>query len=832
MNNARTIRVFLSSTFRDFGEERDLLVRRVFPSLRARLKDRCVDLVDVDLRWGITAQEAERGEVLPICLAEIDRARPYFIGMLGERYGWIPPPESYAADLLERQPWLKIHQGGKSVTELEILHGVLNNRRVRDRAFFYFRSRAYARAQGGHYLAPPEDRARQSELKRHIRDRGLSVTAYANPEALAQRIEHDLWTLLDAAFPAESVPDAFQRERLRHDAYAAPKRRLYLGAERHERMLERALTAQEPRIVIEGVSGSGKSALLANFFAHWRPRYRKHLVHEHYLAASADAADPYVLVRRLIEFIQRVTGSPQAISGDPQHLLDSLPLWLATASAWTRKRKTRFIVVIDSLNSLSDRQDLRWWPASLPEGITLVVSCLAGPLLDALKRRVQAPPAQTQPKWRTLSIGPLTRAQSVMLLNAYLARFNKKLPAPLVQQVRAHPLATNPLFVRTLAEELRLFGEHEALQNRLDHYLSSQTFDDLFERVLQRVEKDCGKKQVRQALTAIWTSRTGLTEKEILGIAQLTPSAWAGIRHALDESLVNVGSHINFAHEYLRAAVRDGYLGPRGATSRALRPLHAKLYGYFLAQVDPASDLTLSGDVTARGLDVFYHLLLSANRTEIARLVDNAEVFYRVVALTRLSGQWDITRSARAILGWSQASPALTTTQRERVMAHVLTAASGLSIDLLGRHIRFVAGQSGAWDAPVGIEANEALGREAVVFMSAVVRWWIVFIATCDAPADGLRIHEILQRLQAVSRSGVIDDLDGYFAAVFRKRMTLLTEFIVHQQAISPEAVRVRLAVISELTSWGESAVAERLSGETLAIQGRLGPAASPQIQA
>ena len=87
MNSARTIRVFLSSTFRDFGEERDLLVRRVFPSLCARLKDRCVDLVDVDLRWGITAQEAERGEVLPICLAEIDRARPYFIGMLGERYG-------------------------------------------------------------------------------------------------------------------------------------------------------------------------------------------------------------------------------------------------------------------------------------------------------------------------------------------------------------------------------------------------------------------------------------------------------------------------------------------------------------------------------------------------------------------------------------------------------------------------------------------------------------------------------------------------------------------------------------------------------------------------
>ena len=37
MKTTRTVRLFLSSTFRDFGEERDLLVRKVFPALRARL---------------------------------------------------------------------------------------------------------------------------------------------------------------------------------------------------------------------------------------------------------------------------------------------------------------------------------------------------------------------------------------------------------------------------------------------------------------------------------------------------------------------------------------------------------------------------------------------------------------------------------------------------------------------------------------------------------------------------------------------------------------------------------------------------------------------------
>lgn len=59
MTSSRTIRLFLSSTFRDFGEERDLLVKRVFPALRAKLRDRFVELVDLDLRWGITEEDPQ-----------------------------------------------------------------------------------------------------------------------------------------------------------------------------------------------------------------------------------------------------------------------------------------------------------------------------------------------------------------------------------------------------------------------------------------------------------------------------------------------------------------------------------------------------------------------------------------------------------------------------------------------------------------------------------------------------------------------------------------------------------------------------------------------------
>lgn len=82
-SESREIRVFLSSTFRDFNEERKLLATQVFPELNRRARERGMELVEVDLRWGVTQEQAEDGHALEICLQEIERCRRYFIGMLG-----------------------------------------------------------------------------------------------------------------------------------------------------------------------------------------------------------------------------------------------------------------------------------------------------------------------------------------------------------------------------------------------------------------------------------------------------------------------------------------------------------------------------------------------------------------------------------------------------------------------------------------------------------------------------------------------------------------------------------------------------------------------------
>lgn len=115
------------------GEERELLSTRVFPKLRSLCAARNVVLNEVDLRWGISSEESASGRVLQLCLGEVDRCRPFFVCLLGERYGWshaIRETDELLdrtfANAQERYPWITDYKD-RSITELEIRHAALND---------------------------------------------------------------------------------------------------------------------------------------------------------------------------------------------------------------------------------------------------------------------------------------------------------------------------------------------------------------------------------------------------------------------------------------------------------------------------------------------------------------------------------------------------------------------------------------------------------------------------------------------------------------------------------------------------------------------------------
>ena len=132
---ARTVLPFFSSTFNDFREEREHLTKNVWPVFEQMCKEKGNMFVPIDLRWGITAEQSAEGQTISICLSEVDRSRPFFIAMLGERYGWCHGGTQDAGDQTlsktfklaeESWPWLTDYED-RSVTELEILHAFLHD---------------------------------------------------------------------------------------------------------------------------------------------------------------------------------------------------------------------------------------------------------------------------------------------------------------------------------------------------------------------------------------------------------------------------------------------------------------------------------------------------------------------------------------------------------------------------------------------------------------------------------------------------------------------------------------------------------------------------------
>lgn len=292
--------IFLSSTFRDMHAERDFLRDHAFLRLAEQLRERCHYLETIDLRQGVetndVAEEAVREmQVLKVCLDEIERSQPFFVALLGERYGWVPPTDRITAAAHDAGLPETVDIADKSVTELEILYGALENQDQRRRSWFYFRTldrsgmppEIFSRFPAEEPNDNPDSPAgKLAALKNRIReempDRVRDYTlrwdprkqALAGLEVLDDLVARDLWADLDietAGFLREA-PRTWQEADARAVAdFAMERTRGYVKRPAvTTSMLDHALSSDAPDaqwgMVVTGESGSGKSSLFGAVF--------------------------------------------------------------------------------------------------------------------------------------------------------------------------------------------------------------------------------------------------------------------------------------------------------------------------------------------------------------------------------------------------------------------------------------------------------------------------------------------------------------------------------------------------------------------------------------
>ncbi|HVK37339.1 MAG TPA: DUF4062 domain-containing protein [Candidatus Kapabacteria bacterium] len=628
------LRVFISSTFRDLQEEREHLIKRVFPEIRALCRERGVTFTEVDLRWGLTEEDLVLGQVIRACLEEVDKCRPYFIGITGDRYGYVPTYLDIQKDpsLLAHYPWIEDAAiDGMSITEMEAQYAVLSApETARSGALFYFR-----RHRAGLELQGDDERERLEAYQGRIRGSGATVGEFRDPVSLGEMIYDDLVTIINRDFADVRPATPLEQERTRHDAFAQSRRRAYIANPLYLRRLNDHVASDDPPLVVYAASGSGKSSLFAYWAEQVRRRQPEVLVIEHYVGIGAVASDRWAIIQHLCMEIKERFAREEELPATPQELERALGQWLGYADHELTRRGERMVVILDGLNQLQgSAASLRWIPESISPRIRLVVGSTAVDTLTEMNRR----------GWGQFGMQALSEAEAEALVVRYLAEYGKALSPEQIRRIAADGKCGHPLFLKTLLEEIRLVGRHEELAERVDGYLRSTSTEDLFQRVLERLEDDYSQKMVREVMSLLWCSRSGLSETELSELTGIGRLRLSTLLIGLDYHLVRRDGTLTFFHDYLRRAVEMRYLSEE--------PTRQERFRQSAAHFERAP-------VTMRSTRELVHALVSAgNRKQLADTLATIERFMvlnegeaRFELLghwSELAGEFDIVESTQA----------------------------------------------------------------------------------------------------------------------------------------------------------------------------------------
>ena len=536
----RQIRVFISSTFRDMQDERDYLMKRTFPKLRKLAAERDVTLTELDLRWGITEEEAKSGKVVEICLREIENSIPFFIGIIGNRYGWVPEKSDLGGSVTERFPdvnkFIELHL---SVTEMEMQFGVLS-REEDMHAYFFIKEQE----EDPEKVDYPEMLYR---LKQEVSKSKYPSSGYKSPEDLAKQVEEAFIKLLDTLFPKGNLSE-LEKERIGQRSFMNQLCQNYIKDERNYEVLDKWLADEDShQFVVTGASGLGKSALIANWLKEkLTDNNCEYNIIYHFTGNGGSESSSEHITKSIANEIKDIYGWEDDELGSETKLED---LFIKVSS----EGDTPLLIVIDAINQIVDVDNaklLNWLPVPT-KGIKILFSTLEDDrTMEVFKHR----------EYPIFRLQPLDIERRSQLVRNYLKLYAKSLTDQQVRRIATDSQCENTLVLNTLLDELINFGIHEKLDERIEYYLATESIDDFYQNLLQRYEEDYGCEFVKHALSLILVSKEGLQESIIQKLTEVPTLIWSQLYCSFINYFVVKNGNLNFSHSYIRGAVFNRYL--------------------------------------------------------------------------------------------------------------------------------------------------------------------------------------------------------------------------------------------------------------------------------
>ncbi|RDD44588.1 Telomerase protein component 1 [Trichoplax sp. H2] len=533
----KTIRLFVSSTFKDFHAEREVLVKQVFPELRIWCEKLKLHLIECDLRWGVP-KEATSEETLRICLGEIDRCYednqwPFFLNLSSHRSGWIPGKSDVPQYLAREYGWIF----GTSITEMEIIHGAF--RRANPNALFLIRDPSFISSLPEklkeHFSETTSDTMDKMELlKRCIKGRfpesrvityacefdGLDKTTDTvrakglGAESTFVRAVIDFFKArISHQYPLDdSAMDQLEVIREAHEAFLNTRSSSVLG---RDEMLDQiqdyiCSTNRGIPLVIVGMAGAGKSAVIARSAA---TTVNKALNYDipggsnkgwnvfyHFIGAAPGSTDLGFMLQRMLKELKYVGEIP----ADMESLVRLSNIVLSS------KNLEPTILFFDALNQLDktkEAEQVSWLPFDISPNARIICSVINDtPCHRSLASRSNHP--------KEILCGPLDLDSRREIVDQVLTKFNKRLDNIQMDSLLAKEASANPLWLSIACEELRVFGLFSKVTDMIKGLADGLL--ELLEQVLTRFEEESGGHLMVATLCYLECSRHGLLERELL----------------------------------------------------------------------------------------------------------------------------------------------------------------------------------------------------------------------------------------------------------------------------------------------------------------------------
>ena len=658
----KKVTIFISSTFNDMHAERDYLVKDVFPELREWCEERKIHLVDVDLRWGVTEEDSSSNNTVLACLNNIDNSRPFFLCFLGQRRGWVPTDVSPETE--DEYPDISNYIGQYSVTEMEIEHALLSPMRhivddnekpeiPVDHALFYFRKPEYldklTDAQKNIFTNNAEKNIKlaNSELekfKEKIKNKWEYTIDYDcewNSTIISPELPEDVnqGRLSDFNIKGRPLKDIIIEQLKEEIKKEFPDRKDELV---YSSNLERDLDQQalfielnsegfisrkgdfddlndyisnnkDGLFVLSAPAGYGKSMLLANFIQSERERHNARFFNR-FCGVSDLCSQQYSLWKTI--FDDAKIKCPDTLK-DIKDNIDDLLKELA-------QEKT--VIIIDAINQLPDGLDmLEWLPEQLPQNLKIILSMKEDEAdekitdsIEKLKRNRNISYSQVKPLEN--------KEEKKKLIKDYLKKFLKALDDKQIDTICGFKGSANPLYLKILLSELRVFGSFAQLAEEIEKF--GETPKEAFNTVLNRLENEITSLNINSAkftpllFGLLANARNGLSEKELVSCMEkeldinekkLIQAIRLFIRQVRPFMARREG-RIDYFYEAFKLAAKERYIDDKIHYNKTLSD-------YFKQQADPSNDLSFKGKNIRDFNELPYHLKESENTNWLEKIL-------------------------------------------------------------------------------------------------------------------------------------------------------------------------------------------------------------------